>query len=201
MAFDSAYATAVEYRAVFNMTDNARDADILMDLLAVSRYIEGKTGRFFNRNAADVTRVYIVPEYTSSLWVDDMSEAPSLIRLDTTGNGAFDTELATADYTLLPLNANLEPEPKPYMQLMLNHWRDIPRFLKGQRVEVTARFGWPAVPEAVKRATIHLASIVRLESPRATRRIPELGDAIEASSDAQNIIRQLLDRYKRGRYL
>jgi len=49
------------------MTDNARDADILMDLLAVSRYIEGKTGRFFNRNAADVTRVYIVPEYTIKL--------------------------------------------------------------------------------------------------------------------------------------
>lgn len=201
MAFDSAYATAVEYRTVFNMTDNARDADILNDLLAVSRYIEGKTGRFYNKNAADVTRTYIVPEFTRQLWVDDMSEAPTLVRLDTEGDGAFDTTLVADDYTLLPLNADLEPEPKPYMQVMLNHWRDHSIFLKGQRVEVTARFGWPAVPGAVKRATIHLAAILRLETPRATRRIPELGEIIEASPDAMHIVRQLLDRYKRVKYL
>ena len=108
----------------------------------------------------------------------------------------FATTLATTDYELLPLNANRGPEPRPYTRIGMTSWGKYSSFSAGERVEVTAQFGWPAVPEAIQRACIHLTAILRLETPRATRRIAELGDVIETSQDAQFIVKQLVDQYK-----
>lgn len=183
------------------MIDTSKDAEILKDLLAVSRHIDFRMSRFFNKDAADTTRIYLIEQDSAVKWIDDLSAAPTSIKVDTTRDGTFDTTLASAGYELLPINALLEPEPQPYTRIGLLPWADKTYFSAGERVQVTGKFGWPAVPEAVKRATIHLAAILRLESPRATARIPEMGDVITASPEAQHIIRQLLDRYKRGYYV
>jgi hypothetical protein len=197
MALSDAYATASEYRAAFDMTSDSQDSEILSDLKAVSRYIDGKMGRFFNKDSEDKTRVYYCPADSTKLWIDDLSAAPTSITIDQDTDGTCETTLSSSDYELYPVNAPLDPEQRPYMCICLTSWGDEPYFSQGERVEVVGKFGWPAVPEAVKRATIHLTAILRLETSRATRRIPELGDAIEASPEAQGIIRQLLDKYKR----
>jgi len=201
MSLGNAYATAAEYRALTGMIDTSKDAEILKDLQAVSRHIDFRTARFFNKNTADVTRRYLIEHDSTSKWIDDLSAAPTSVKIDTTSDGTFDTTLASTDYELLPLNATVDPEPQPYTRIRLLPWADKTYFRSGERIEVVGKFGWPAVPEAVKRATIHLAAILRLESPRATTRIPEMGDVISASPEAQHIIRQLLDRYKRGQYV
>ena len=200
MAIDSAYATAEQYRAAIDRTDTSDDDEILLDLKAISRYIEGKLQRFFNKDAEDVSRIYTCPKTSDTLRIDDLSELTS-IEIDTNIDGTYNVTLDSDDYELLPVNANLGPEPRPYTQIWLTDWGDYSAFYKGQRIKVTGKFGWPSVPEAVKRATIHLTAILRLETPRATRRIPELGEAIEASPDAQHIIRQLTDNYRRIRYV
>ena len=201
MAVTSAYATAVEYRGTIGKTDQGDDDHILNDLTAVSRYIEGKLGRFFNQDAEDVARVYVPPASVSAIWIDDLSAAPTTVKLDTDGDNTFSATLESTDYDLLPLNAAKGPEPRPYTRIGMTAWGDYGCFVRGQRVEITGKWGWPAVPGAIKQATIHLTAILRLESPRATRRIPELGEAIEASPDAQHIIRQLTDQYLRVRYV
>ena len=196
MSINAAYATPAEYRRVIGMTDAGLDADISVDLMAVSRYLDGEMRRFFSRDAASVIRVY-APQYdTKALTVDDMSAAPSQVRVDTAGDGTFATMLPVAAYELLPRNAVMSPEPAPFTQIALVPWGTLPTFRAGQRVEVTARWGWPAVPEAIRRATIHITAILRLETPRATKRIAELGDTIETSHQAQNIVRQLINQYK-----
>jgi hypothetical protein len=201
MAMTDAYVTAAEYRAATGMVDTSKDAEILKDLKAVSRHIEKTMKRFFNVDSTDKTRVYYVPADSTSLWIDDLSAAPTSIKIDQDGDGVCEVTLETTDYELWPINATLDPEPRPYMKIVMTPWGDEIVFSKGERVEVVGKFGWPAVPEAVKRATIHLASILRLESPRATTRIPEMGDVISASPEAQHIIRQLLDQYKRRWYV
>jgi hypothetical protein len=201
MAVTDAYATAAQYRAVTGKTDTGQDADILVDLKAISRYLDGKLGRFFTKDASALARVYTASESTSALWVDDMSAAPTSVKMDDDGDGVFETTLAATDYELLPLNAFKGPEPRPYTRIGLTSWGTRSAFVKDARVEVTAAFGWPSVPLAIQQATIHLTAILRLESPRATRRISELGEAIDASQDAQSIIRQLTDRYRRVRYI
>jgi|SRR5690554_699755 len=186
MPVANSYATAEEYRNSIEMTDTGKDTDIIRDLEAVSRHIDSRMSRFFIKDTEPVTRTYVVPATSTSLWVDDIAEIES-IEVD----GAV-----IEDYELWPYNADKGPEPRPYMKII-----SPTGFCRGQRVKVTAKFGWPAVPAAIKSATIQLTAILRLESPRATRRIEELGSTIEASPDAQSIIRQLMDGYKRIKYL
>ena len=199
VSIESAYATSSQYRAVTGKTDIGQDADILTDLKAISRYLDSKMGRFFTKDAEDVARIYVAPENTFALWVDDLPAVPTTVKVDDNGDGVFETTLAAADYELLPLNADKGPEPRPYTRIQLTPWGSYSTFIPGARIEVTAQFGWPAVPLAIQQATIHLTAILRLESPRATRRISELGEAIDTSPDAQRIIRQLTDQYRRIR--
>ena len=203
MAVDAAYATAAQYRAVIGKTDTGQDADILTDLKSISRYLEGKLGRFFNVDAADVTRVYTTPVTSDHIWIDDLSAAPTSIKIDTDGDGSFADEdaLTASDYELIPLNAALGPEARPYTSIRLTEWGDYVQFVKGQRVQIVGKFGWASVPDAIQRACIQLTAILRLESPRATRRISELDGTIEASADAANIVRQLTDSYWKPRYI
>jgi hypothetical protein len=65
-------------------------------------------------------------------------------------------------------------------------------------VQVTARFGWPAVPQAIVQATCQLVGILRLESPRATSQISEgLDSVLGASFEAQKIVENLQRVYAR----
>ncbi len=202
-AVTDAYATAAEYRAAIGKTDTGSDAQILLDLTAISRYLEGKLERFFNKDAADVTRVYIVPASGTELRIDDLSTTPTSIKIDEDGDGSFDDEtaLTSSDYELLPLNADKGPEPRPFTRIGLTSWGDYGSWTKGQRVQVTGKFGWPAVPQAIKTACIQLTGILRLETPRATSRVAELADVIEASPEAQRLIFQLQDNYRRISYV
>jgi len=202
MAIDSPYAIASEYRTVTGRTDTGADAQILLDLTAVSRYLEGRLERFFNNDLAVVQRTYIPTVTSDTLRVDDLAFAPTIIALDTEGDGTYASTLAATDYELLPVNAAVGPEPRPWTQIRILPWSDdYSTFTKDERVRLTARWGWPAVPGAIKQATIHLTAILRLETPRATNRVVELGDAIEASPEAQHIIRQLTDNYRRITYV
>lgn len=201
MAINAAYATAANYRSVVGKTDTGQDAEILTDLTAISRYLEGKLGRFFNKDASDVARIYLPVRSTATLRVDDLSAAPTTVKIDMDQDGVYETDIDSSDYELLPLNADKGPEPRPFTQIRLVSWGDYSWWLAGQRVEVTGKWGWPAVPGPVQRATIHLAAILRLETPRATRRIVELEGAIEASADAMSIVRQLTDAYQRISYV
>lgn len=200
-AVTDSYATAAEYRAMIEMTDTGKDTDIEQDLAAISRYIEKRLGRFFNKDADPVARIYTAPAAGPRLWIDDLAEAPTAVKIDSNRDGTFETELASTEYEPWPLNADKGPEPRSYIRLDLTPWGSRPCFIKGDRVEITARWGWPSVPAAIKSATIQLTAILRLETPRATRRIPELGEVVEASPDAQIIIRQLIDVYRRERYV
>ena len=196
----SAYATAANYKAVVGMTDATKDAQITLDLLAVSRYIDGKMRRTFNKDTAATSRIYIVDTAADYLWIDDISTTPTSVEVDTDEDGTYATSLAATDYEMLPRNAAKEPEARPFTKIKLLPWNDeLLEFPANQRVRVTGLFGWPAVPQAIKTATIQITAILRLETPRATRRIAELGDTIEASDAAQYIIDKLMHDYQQAR--
>lgn len=192
MAVTDAYATAADYRSLTGKTDTAQDDEIIRDLTAISRYLDGKLERFFNCDNTDSIRYYMPDSSISTLYIDDLV---SITELAIDSDGEFGEELT--DYYLLPMNAPYGPEPRPYTAIKLKS----STFPADTRVRVTGIHGWPSIPEAIQRATIHLAAILRIESPRATRRVSELGDVMEASPDAMSIIRQLTDRYRRVSYV
>jgi hypothetical protein len=133
------------------------------------------------------------------LLIDDLSAAPTSVTIDINADGLFseDPVMLTTDYELWPPNSLLGPEPAPYTALFIPNWSTQFGFPADKRVQVIAKFGWPAVPDAIKRATIELAAIKRLESPRATTRINEMDQVTSTSKVAQSIIDKLLAVYKK----
>src|SRR5262245_9113373 len=154
MAVTDAYETAANYRAAIDKVDTGEDAEVLVDLTAVTRFIEKEVGRFFTKDASAVDRYYYGQGYTE-LYVDDLVSVTS-IKIDTDRDGSFadETALATTDYELWPLNAGAGSEPSPYRCVRATEWGTVGVWPAGSKVAVNGVFGWPAVPESVKRACI-----------------------------------------------
>lgn len=220
MPIGDAYATAAEYRAVVQKTDTGQDAEIAQDLLAVSRYLERRLGRFFNKDTTAQERIYVAPPagralrpdwaetenpwryggLSRVLYIDDLAQAPEAVSLDLDRDGVYETALAASDYELLPRNAPLGPEAAPYTAIELAPWGRFGGWPPGVRVKVRGIWGWPAVPAAIKRATIHLTALLRLETPRASRQMTAgLETALETSREAQSIVDELYRHYARLR--
>lgn len=190
MAVSTPYATLSDYLELFGSADDADPGVINRALLQASRMIDRYCGRFFSMDAAVVARTYRVPSsgslrsgygyardnwaesenpflyggYSRLLTVDDLAAAPTEVILDQDGNGSFvgETALASTDYELWPTTASYGPEPKPWQQIAIVPTSSVGGFRSGMLVRVTAKWGWPAVPEPVVRATCELASTLRL---------------------------------------
>jgi hypothetical protein len=198
VAINDAYASAATYRSMLSKTDTADDASILSDLTAISRYIERKLGRFFTTDAANVTRVYQSTLYTNqpkTLFVDDLVSINTL-KVDENDDGTYaESAWASTDYELLPRNAADGPEAAPYTEIFIPPWST--KNLWGHhRVEISGKFGWPAIPSAVESACVQLTGILRLETPRATRTVNIGAETVlETSEIAQDIVADLLNVY------
>lgn len=128
-----------------------QDQDILSALASASRVVDGYCGRRFWLDA-DANQVrYYSPYDEALLAVDDVAALTS-VQVDTSGQGTFtETWTLNTDFVLEPLNAAADGLPFEMIRALPQAGR---RFRYPWRsVKVTAQFGWPAVPEVVKKAT------------------------------------------------
>lgn len=233
MAIGDPYCNVADYQAVIGSVDAGTSNAINSDLVAVSRWLDRKLGRFFNVDTNTTQRVYVTPSarsrppvdwaesenpyrwgnYWRTLEVDDISESNSVVvQLDTSRDGSYATTVNSSDYELQPQNAPLGPEARPYERINMPEWSTIGGFQSGMRVKVTAKFGWPAVPAAIKRAVIDITSELRTGASRAeqaaggvTRLSVSGGLAVDYSStDAaaqahRDLVASLMREYGRAR--
>lgn len=192
MAITDAYADAATYRTVISLDTQTEDQEITTDLTAVSRYMERKVGTCWNKDATAVTRVF-QPKGGRHLFIDDLVSVTTL-KVDTDADGSFadETAYAATDYELLPRNAVDGPEAHPYTCIYIPTWSTKSIWVPTQLVEINGIWGWPSVPDRVKRACIHLTAILRLETPRATRTTSELGEILETNPRAMDIVHDLI---------
>ena len=197
MAVTDAYSTAGTYRSAIGKIDTGDDAEILTDLTAISRYLDLRLGRFFTKDAAAVKRYYM-GDGQVVLYVDDLVSVTT-IKIDTDLDGSFadETALATTDYELLPRNVDVGPEPQPYRSIGLTDYGTKGVWTPIARIEIDAVWGWPAVPDAIKRACIQLTGILRLETPRAQATVSEIGQVVQMSGKAMGIVEDLHRHYAR----
>jgi hypothetical protein len=186
MARDIAYATIEDYRSSHvNKLTNDDDTAIGRALVAVSRHIDAKLGRFvgFGKDDTAVARLFDT-DYWNPLYVPDLV---SVTTLEEWNGLAY---VATTAYELGPLNASLEGQPYSLIRRTSGVW--------ASRVRVTGIWGWPAVPEAIRAATIELAAILRIESPRATSAINEDQQVLSTSRAGQAIVSGLMGTFTRA---
>lgn len=129
-----------------------------------------------------------------TLDIDDLVSITS-IEVDEQIDNTFSLALASTDYELLPRNAALGSEPAPYTQIDLTPYGTQYRWLPNARVKVTGIWGWPAVPQAIRIATIKFTAIMRNEGPDATGRLMELDQVVEQSPEGKIMAYQLMRAY------
>lgn len=192
-----AYATVQEYRAAIGKETSDDDLALSEALLVASRWWERKLHRpaGFNRDTAAVARTFYVHRGTNgegskTLFVDDIAATTGMtVTLD-------GEAVAAADYQLRPLNALVGPEAEPYDRIV--RLGTVGWTLQSPIV-VTAIWGWPAVPEAIKAATIEWAAIWRGESVRATERVNEMDQVASASPYHLSQLKRITEAYQQAR--
>lgn len=187
------YSTLDDLKDQLNIdpTDTSRDAKLTKALAAATRSINRTTGRRFWLDPAPTVRTYnprrrLVQEADGEvLLTDDIGSIDGLV-VELGGNGT--SFQAVTDYETWPDNALADEEPITGLLRPMNIWA-----IPITRIQITAKFGWPSVPDDITEATLIQAARLfkRKDSPegvignaewgvvRLSRRDPDVWNLIE----------------------
>ena len=206
MAITNGYATRAEVKAALRIgtADTADDTLIDNCVGAASRLIDGYCNRQFWAVASATPRVFQAnTEFVCD--VDDFYTTTGFIlQTDTDADGTFDTTWASTDVQLEPLNGVLDGLTWSYDKLRAIGDYLFPtvnaNFGEQALVQVTARWGWAAVPEPITQACIIQSSRIfkRYDSPLGVAGFGDLG-AIRVSRFLDPDMAQLVEPYRRMR--
>jgi len=176
MAITNGYCTLTEVKAALRITDNIDDTLLENAVEAASRRIDGECSRRFYIDATTSARTYAANR-SAFVFVDDIATTTGLVvKVDDTFSGAYSTTLTVGtDYQNEPLNADAQKEPITLLRALNvgfpveNNGRAL--------IEVTAKWGWPVIPDAIREATVLLAArqFKRLDSPLGVAGFGDLG--------------------------
>lgn len=154
MALGDPYVSLAEFKAYMQISDTVDDVRATDAINAASRDIEKYTHRQFNDAGVETARQFRTPS-GSRVVADDFQDTAGLVVRSGSISGGFTTTLTRGvDYYIAPVDGAREEVP------MGVYWRV--RALSGYRfpstggepnLEVTARWGWPEVPDDVVQAT------------------------------------------------
>ena len=134
--------------------------DALLDsaLAAASRSIDDCCDRRFYADTTATPRVYR-PDNRWKTCVDDFWTTDSLvIKTDTGDTGTYDLTWTSVDYQLLPYNGVVAGTSGwPYTTIRTRRTLWFP-WGTGPVVQVTAKWGWAAVPQPIREACLLLAA-------------------------------------------
>ena len=146
------YCTADQLKSELKILDSDEDELIALACSAASEQIDHHCGQTFGAEGTATARTYR-PE--TSLWVmvDPISTTTDLVvKVDLDGTGTYETTIASTDYVLHPRNAAALGLPFDEIVLVGDN-SYFPGLRAGRdAVEVTAKWGWPAVPPSVEKA-------------------------------------------------
>jgi hypothetical protein len=205
MAIVNGYATRNQIKAALRIgTADTQDDDLIDNCAgAASRLIDGYANRQFWAYSTASARVFTAAtDFVCQ--VDDMSGTAITVRSSQQANQIFDTIWTTSDYQLEPLNGILDGLTVPYTRIRAIGdylWPTLNNnFGEEALVQVTATWGWPAVPEPITQATIIQASRIfkRYDSPLGVAGFGDLG-VMRVSRALDPDVMQLVEPYRKMR--
>jgi len=183
MAIVNGYATLTQIKAYMSISDTTDDA-LLEDLIeSASRSIDRIANRRFYLDSTASARLYRA--YSDIfVYVDDIGTTSSLVvKTDSNGDGTYAKTLTlNQDYILDPLTASSLNRPFTQLTMVSNTetWPIFPGLTQnGLRpgVQVTARWGWPSVPDDINTACLILTADLykRKDAPGGILGLGDLG--------------------------
>lgn len=176
MANEYATLETLKLQVGIGATDATRDTLLNQVLGSASRGIDAYTGRRFYADADATARTYrtrdrVVGDPDGDLiYVDDISTETGLIVETRTGSGASVSWTAVTDYLTEPDNALAKGEAITSLRRDRRCWAT-------DQLRVTAKWGWPAIPDVVVQATLLQAGRLykRKDSPEGVSGSAEWG--------------------------
>ena len=165
MAITNGYCTQNELKGFVGIpTSDSGDDDLLDDAVnAASRQIDAFCGRIFYAQGAATARKFFTND-PYRLRVDDISSETGLVvKLDDDDDGTYEVTVASSEFQLLPINGvvgGILISPFYIIELFSGGSQEWPMDFSSNRprAEVTAKWGFPSVPEQIRQATLMLAS-------------------------------------------
>jgi hypothetical protein len=157
MAIVNGYCSLQDVKSALRLTDSVDDGLLEKAIESASRRIDGYTGRFFYKTSSTPINIYPINEYLLRM-PQDLSSSTVTIKIDTTANGTYATTLTQGvDYILEPTDAVIRGYP--YVHARMVGGATFPLYVTPSfpTVQVTAQWGWNAVPADVSQACVLLA--------------------------------------------
>jgi hypothetical protein len=198
----NAYTTLASVTAELGITNANSDARIEAAINSASRQIDDYTGRRFWQDSTVQIREFYADDYREIVsdagQVLDISTTTGLIvKIDTGDNGTFATTLTQGThFVLLPTNAADDSEPYTGIR-MVDSVYNFPRYTSGRPgVQITAKFGWSAVPDPVAQACL-VQSVLLFKATDAAMGGLSFGDGsfMRVRGGLNPIAASLVERY------
>jgi hypothetical protein len=162
MAWKPSYVEVADLAAYARIPvgDELDDVQIALAIATASRAVDMFTARQFGLTGSAVARVYTWAgeclDGRRALPIDDVQTTTGLaVALDFDGDGTFEeTIVYGTDFDLWPYNA--AADGKPWTHLIMRAGVSLPCGARG--IQVTANWGWSAVPDTIKQATLFEAN-------------------------------------------
>lgn len=158
MTITNGYITLAGLKNYLKIDDSVEDALLEQIIESASRSIDRIANRRFYLDANVSARTYR-PIGNLRVIIDDVGTTTGLVlKTDPDANGVYQTTFTlNSDYIVEPTNALAKGKPITYLTIVgptalslpVNYW---------PQVEVTARWGWPAVPDDIEQATYILSA-------------------------------------------
>ncbi|NIJ10622.1 hypothetical protein FHU38_000966 [Saccharomonospora amisosensis] len=193
MVWQPDYVTVTELADYVHADEIVDGAELGLAVAAASRAVDRFTKRQFGQTDTAEERFY-TPYWSErrGVWLvltDDVAVAPTDVA--TSSDGVTFTVVASA--VLLPRNAAAEQRPWTMLQLPATS-----AGIAVDGVRVTAQFGWTAVPDTVKQATLLQASRVftRRDAPFGIAGSPDQGSEMRLLAKLDPDVQVMLADYR-----
>jgi hypothetical protein len=175
MAITNGYATLAEVKASLRIPSSDTIDDTLLEtaIESASRMIDGYTARTFS-NAGTAVRNFAATD-DLNLIIDDAISVSEVASTDEIGDTY--TIWKVTDYQLEPVNSRSDGLYMPYTGIRAVNDYAWPVVDQQALVRITGVWGFPAIPIAIKQATIIQASRLfkRLDSPLGVAGFGDMG--------------------------
>lgn len=155
MTITNGYCTLNELKEILRILDTVDDELLEARINEASRVIDDHCNRRFYADITASARVFTSID-GNTIFVDDISSTTDLVvKTDSAGNGTYATTLAATDFQSQPLNSIVKGSPITSVQARIQG--TFPTVEVPPGCQVTAKWGWPSIPDPVHSACLILA--------------------------------------------
>jgi len=202
MAITNGYATLNDFKTYLFPSSNygtSEDPQMEAAIEAASRSIDAYTSRRFYSDSTVSARVYYADSPIRCV-IDDFSTITGLIiKTDTGDNGTYDQTWDSTEYVLEPINSEIGGiSGQPYNTIIATIPKMFPTTGRRPRVQVTAKWGWAAVPNTIFQSCLIQAARVyrRAQTPEGFAAGEGFG-AIRVSTRLDPDVQMMIAPYRR----